>query len=303
MIPIKRIFEYKVTAEYNDASIKTVMKQYFKMSSELIKRLKATEDGITVNGERKYVNYILQSGDTLKLTMRDGKSEFIVPVKIDFEIIYEDEDIMIVNKPAGIATHPSQRHFDDTLANGLMYYFEQKGEERMFRAVNRLDKDTSGLMCIAKNSHAHDRLCKTLHEGFERRYTAITVGEIKEQGTVDAPIGREDESVIKRCITKDGQHAVTHYRPIEVFDNYTLTELRLETGRTHQIRVHMSHIGHPLLGDWLYGREDKALFPRTALHSSYISLMHPVSGENLEFSLPIDEDMQEFLKACSKARE
>ncbi len=295
MIPIKRIFEYTVTDEYASVDIKTVMKKHFNMSSELIKRLKATEDGIVVNGERKHVNYILQNGDVLRLTITEGKSEFIVPVKIDFEIVYEDEDIMIVNKPAGIATHPSQRHFDDTLANGIMYYFEQKGEERTFRAVNRLDKDTSGLMCIAKNSHAHDRLCKTLHESFERRYMAIVEGEIKEAGTVDAPIGRVDESIIQRCITKDGQYAVTHYRPVESFDKYTVIELLLETGRTHQIRVHMSHIGHPLLGDWLYGTEDG--FLRTALHSSYISLIHPVSGEKLEFSIPMAEDMQNFLKA------
>lgn len=292
---MERIFRYTVTDEYNGASIKTVLKRYYCMSSALIKSLKSTENGIAVNGERKHVNFILRKNDLLTLTICEKRSEMIAGVKTDFGIVYEDEDIMIINKPAGIPTHPSIGHFENTLANGLMYYFLSNGEERTFHAVNRLDKDTSGLLCIAKNRYAHNLLCESLHKDFERKYTAIAEGCITEAGTVCAPIGRCDDGIIKRCITKDGQYAVTHYRPLKSFDSYTLVELRLETGRTHQIRLHMSHIGHPLLGDWLYGTEDKALFPRTALHSSYIKLVHPISKEIMEFTAPLPQDMNEFL--------
>lgn len=291
-----RIFEF-IIDEHDEINIKTFLKNNFNASTELIKRLKQTDDGITVNGVRKFVNYVLKNGDRLKIVIPDSKSEMIVPKKIDFEIIYEDEDILIVNKPAGIATHPSHGHFDDTLANGIMYYFENKGEERTFRAVNRLDKDTSGLMCIAKNSYAHDRLCKSLHADFERRYKAIAVGTLTESGTVNASIARENESFIRRCVSDNGQTAVTHYTVMGNYGDYTLLELKLETGRTHQIRLHLSYIGYPLLGDWLYGEENKELFARTALHSSYLSLIHPVTNSRMEFEIPLPEDMRLFLEA------
>lgn len=288
---MERIFYYTAASEGDD--IKTILKQHFKMSTSLIKQLKNTPDGILVNGEHQNVNFILSCGDKLQLTLRDTASPFIVPTPMELDIVYEDEDIMIVNKPAGIPTHPSQGHFTGTLANGVMYYF--KDMDFTFRAVNRLDKDTSGLMCIAKNCYSHARLCETLHRDFVRKYTAIVIGQITDGDTVSAPIERCDASVIKRCVSDTGQYAVTHYTPIKTFADYSLIELSLETGRTHQIRVHMSHIGHPLLGDWLYGAEDKSLFLRTALHSSYIKLAHPVTNRIMEFSLPLAADMAEFL--------
>lgn len=292
---MERIFEYTVTDEYDGANIKTVLKQYYHMSTALIKSLKTSENGIIANGNRQHVNFILHKNDRLTLTIHEERSEMIEPVKTDFGIVYEDEDIMIINKPAGIPTHPSIGHFENTLANGLMYYFLQKGEERTFHAVNRLDKDTSGILCIAKNRYAHNLLCESLHKDFERKYSAIAEGCITESGTICAPIGRCGDGIIKRCITKDGQYALTHYRPLKNFDSYTLVELHLETGRTHQIRLHMSHIGHPLLGDWLYGTEDKSLFARTALHSSYIRLVHPISKKTMEFTAPLPQDMSDFL--------
>lgn len=291
---MNRVFEFRAGAP---VSVNDVLRNNFKMSGTIIKRLKNTENGITVNQKHARTCDILQPGDVLLLTLAEGSSENIVPKKIPFGIVFEDEDIIVIDKPAGVATHPSHNHFDDTLANGLMYYFAQKGEEHVFRAVNRLDKDTSGLMCAAKNAYAHYRLCGGLHEDFERRYTAIAEGEIERPVTIDAPVARCGDGILKRCVSEDGRRAVTHCTPIMRAGGYTLAELRLETGRTHQIRVHMAHIGHPLLGDWLYGREDRTLFPRTALHSSFMSFTHPVTGGRLEFSAPLPPDFQSFIAA------
>lgn len=290
-----RIFEFTIGPGNAGSDINTFLRRRLCMSSAIIKRLKTTDGGITVNGIHSRTNRLLCEGDTLRLRLTEGRSELIEPAPIPFGVVFEDEDIIVINKPAGIATHPSHGHFSDTLANGLMYYFAQKNEEHVFRAVNRLDKDTSGLMCAAKNAYAHFRLCGELHGDFERRYTAILEGRLDRPVTVDAPIARCGDGIIKRCVSPGGRHAVTHCTPIKVFEKYTLAELRLETGRTHQIRVHMSHIGFPLLGDWLYGHEDKDLFPRTALHSSYMSFIHPAGKERLEFSAPLPEDMKTFL--------
>lgn len=289
---MERIFDFIVTDKYDGANIKTVLKQHYNMSTALIKSLKLSENGIIVNGERKHVNAILHTGNKLSLTITEGRSEMIKPIKTEFDIVFEDEDIMIINKPAGIPTHPSVGHYENTLANGLMYYFLSKNEERTFHAVNRLDKDTSGLLCVAKNRYAHNQLCEQLHKRLKRKYIAIVEGAVTEPGTVCAPIARCEEGIIKRCISNDGQYAVTHYQPLKQLGTYTLVELILETGRTHQIRLHMSHIGHPLLGDWLYGTEDKATFPRVALHSSYIGLIHPISRQALEFTAPLPDDMK-----------
>lgn len=292
---MERIFEFTADAEHDGMSINAVLRQYFNMSSSIIKHLKNT-GGISVNGETQRVSYTLSCGEHLRLVLKEGRSELIEPVKIDFGIVFEDEDIIVINKPPGIATHPSHGHFTDTLANGLMYYFAQKNEEHVFRAVNRLDKDTSGLMCAAKNAYAHSRLCTNLHNGFERQYIAIIEGRLDSPITIDAPIARCEEGIIKRCVSADGKHAVTHCTPIKIYNGYTLAELSLETGRTHQIRVHMSYAGFPLLGDWLYGHENRSIFPRTALHSSHMAFTHPVTDKLLEFDAPLPDDMKDFLQ-------
>lgn len=298
---MERILTYKAEKNYIGKNLKTLLKQGFKMSTSLIIVLKRSEDGICVNGERKHVDYVLKDGDEIVLTMRESSSISIEPVKIELEIVYEDEDILIVSKPPHMPTHPSQGHHCDTLANGLAYYFKSKGEDRVFRAVNRLDKDTSGLMAIAKNGHAHARLCGEIKDGeLRRRYTAIVCGDISADGKVDAPIGRADGSAIKREVRADGQRAVTNYRVLKRLGEYTLLDLELETGRTHQIRVHMAHIGHPLLGDWLYGKEDKNLFERQALHSCFISFLQPVTGKRLEFEIKTAPDMQKFVEKLDK---
>ena len=290
---MKRTLEYKITDEYSGCKVEYILKRRLRISGSLIRELKKHPDGILLNGGHIRTIDIADTGDVITVNMYDTQSENIKPQDIPLDIMYEDEDILIINKQPGIPTHPSPGHFDYTLANGVMYHYIQNGENHMFRAVNRLDSGTSGVMCIAKNSYAHARLGGDINtRELRRKYLAIAEGQLTGGGTIDEPIARVD--FIKRAVRPDGQRAVTHYRAVENFGNYTLVELWLETGRTHQIRVHMSHIGHPLLGDWLYGTEDKALFPRQALHSSYLRLIHPVTGEELEFMPPLAADMEKF---------
>lgn len=298
---MKRVLKYIIDEEYGGKTVKDFLIRRCRMSGTLIKGLKSTEDGIMVNGERKFVTHTINRGDELVISIYEDKSENILPIRMDFTNVYEDEDIIIVEKPPNMPTHPSQGNFSNTLANALMYYWNERGEQHTFRAVNRLDKDTSGLMCVAKNSYAHAVLCDEIkNKVLKRRYRAIVCGDVREDGTVDAPIARSGESVIKRCVSADGQNAVTHYKVKERLGKYTVLELELETGRTHQIRVHMSHIGHPLLGDWLYGEENHDLFDRQALHSCYIELIHPISGKKITFNSKMPQDMLNFVKKLRK---
>jgi len=261
-----RVLEYEIPSEYDGANITTVLKQHFKISTNLIKDLKKYKEGIQVNGEHKRVVDLAAKGDILKITIRDTASENIVPTDIPLDIVYEDEDVLVINKPSNMPTHPSMGNYENSLANGVMYYYKSKGEERVFRAVNRLDKDTSGLMAVAKNSYIHARLGEEIQKKeLKRKYMCIVCGDVERDGTVDAPIRRADGSVINRIVAPDGQRAVTHYRVVKRYGEYTLLEMELETGRTHQIRVHMAYIGHPLVGDWLYGTEDHNIAKRQML--------------------------------------
>lgn len=292
-----RVFEYKVDEEYDGKNVITVLKQHFKMSTALIKQLKKEPQGLILNGERVRTIDTVKKGDNFTLTLRDAVSANIIPKNIPLDIVYEDEDILVINKPPNMPTHPSPGHYENTVANAVMYYFLDKGEERVFRAVNRLDKDTSGLMAIAKNKYAHARLAEEIQKGIlMRRYSCIVCGDIDKDGTVDAPIGRASGSVINREVTPEGARAVTRYRVLERLGSYTLLEMELETGRTHQIRVHMAYIGHPLLGDWLYGEENNEIAQRQMLHSCYLRLVHPFTGETFEFDAKMPKDMCNFIE-------
>lgn len=298
-----RIFEYRIAPEYNGENVKTVLKQYFKMSSALIKELKKYEDGIRVNGSHMRVVDTVKTGDLLTITLRDAASENIVPNNIPLNIVYEDEDILIIDKPPSMPVHPSMGNYKNTVANAVMYYFQSRGEDRVFRAVNRLDKDTSGLMAIAKNAYIHARLGEEIQTGeLRRRYLCIVCGDVAGDGTVDAPIKRAEGSVINRIVAADGQRAVTHYRVLKRYGEYTMLEMTLETGRTHQIRVHMAYMGYPLAGDWLYGTEDKQTVPRQMLHSCYLRLLHPVTGEEMEFNSTTSQDMSDFIQKILEKR-
>ena len=295
-----RVLEYEIPSEYDGANITTVLKQHFKISTNLIKDLKKYKEGIQVNGEHKRVVDFVAKGDILKITIRDTASENIVPTDIPLDIVYEDEDVLVINKLPNMPTHPSMGNYENSLANGVMYYYKSKGEERVFRAVNRLDKDTSGLMAVAKNSYMHARLGEEIQKKeLKRKYMCIVCGDVERDGTVDAPIRRADGSVINRIVAPDGQRAVTHYRVIKRYGEYTLLEMELETGRTHQIRVHMAYIGHPLVGDWLYGTEDHNIAKRQMLHSCYLCFTHPITGQIMEFKDEMAEDMRAFIEKLS----
>lgn len=299
MCKTKRRLDFVIDDVFDGTTVENVLRDHFYISGSLIKDLKKYNDGIMLNGQHiRTIDYV-RKGDIITVTIYDGISENIIPSDMDLDIVFEDDDILIVNKPYGMPTHPSKGHFHNTLANGIMAHYKKNGEQHVFRAVNRLDLDTSGLMCIAKNSYSHARLCDGMREGtLTRRYAAIVVGELNSDGVIDAPIMRE--SYLKRCVNEKGQRAVTHYFVKQRYEGYTLVELALETGRTHQIRVHMSYIGYPLLGDWLYGEEDHDLFDRQALHSKYISLIHPVTGERISFMSEIADDMKSFLCGLKK---
>ena len=295
-----RVLEYEIPSEYDGANITTVLKQHFKISTNLIKDLKKYKEGIQVNGEHKRVVDLAAKGDILKITIRDTASENIVPTDIPLDIVYEDEDVLVINKLPNMPTHPSMGNYENSLANGVMYYYKSKGEERVFRAVNRLDKDTSGLMAVAKNSYIHARLGEEIQKKeLKRKYMCIVCGDVERDGTVDAPIRRADGSVINRIVAPDGMRAVTHYRVIKRYGEYTLLEMKHDTGRTHQIRVHMAYIGHPLVGDWLYGTEDHNIAKRQMLHSCYLSFTHPITGQIMDFKDEMAEDMRAFIEKLS----
>lgn len=291
---MKRSITYETEEKYIGRSIKYVLKNKLLMSSALITYLKKSEYGITVNGEPKFVNYILKSGDILKVIIEENGSENIEPVFSELEILYEDEDFLAVSKPSGMPTHTSAGHHKDTLSNAVLYYLNRNGEEHTFHAVTRLDKDTTGVVLVAKNRYSHDLMSGQLRKRqLEKTYAAIVCGRLFGEGIIDENIKRLNDSVIKRTVADDGRRAITYYKSIKVFDNYTLAELKPQTGRTHQIRVHMAHIGHPLVGDGLYGAED-ARAKRHLLHCEKLSFIHPIKKEKIEISAGLPEDFKDF---------
>lgn len=290
---MKRIITYPITAEYDNMTVRAFLEMHGYSHAVLV-LLKKTEESILVNGVWYYVNDRLKEGDSLQITIDEpfGSAQ-IEPVALPFEIVYEDEDILVVNKPAGMPIHPSIHNHDNTLANGVMHYFKEKGQSCTFRCVNRLDKDTTGLTIIAKHALSSAVLSRQMNErAIRRTYVAIVEGITEEAGTINAPIARETDSAITRCVDYEhGETAVTHYKRLKTSDDLSLIELHLDTGRTHQIRVHMKHIGHPLIGDFLY-HPDFTKIKRQALHSCRLEFCHPVTGKALIFNAPLPEDMR-----------
>lgn len=259
-------------------------------STQSLKALKQDAEAIRVNGEPVFLNHVLQLGDQVSVRIRDmGNSDQILPVKLPVDIVYEDEDLLVVNKAAGMPIHPSFGNRDNTLGNALAWYFQEKGVPFVFRCMNRLDRDTSGLTVVAK----HMVSAGMLQGSISREYLAIVKGEVTpEQGTIDAPIGRKESSCLERKIDfSHGERAVTHYRVLEKRSGHSLVLLRLETGRTHQIRVHMEYLGFPLIGDYLY-HPDRTHIQRQALHAYRISFPQPMTGEKLVFTAPLPQDMR-----------
>lgn len=264
-------------------SVHHFLRRHCQVSARLLAKLKRTENGMTVNGQTVRSIDILHAGDVLCLTFPQDQAE-IVPVDLPLTVVYEDETLLAVNKPPAQPVHPVHEHRTDTLANAVMYYRRNRGETYTFRAVNRLDKDTSGLVLVAKNSYAH-----TFLAGHTRkRYVALCEGILTGSGTIDTPIHRQEGSIIVREAGGEGRASVTHYTALETAYGHTLLSLWLETGRTHQIRTHLSSIGHPLAGDDLYGGH-RTVFQRQCLHCAEMQFVHPLRREEITITCPPED--------------
>ncbi|MED1103041.1 RluA family pseudouridine synthase [Bacillus paramycoides] len=253
---------------------------------------------IEVNGEHASVRHKLQAGEELQVFFPvEERSEGMIAENIPLCIVYEDDAVLVMNKGAYMSTIPSREHPSGSVANALLYHYDKQHLASTVHIVTRLDRDTSGLMLIAKNRFVHHLLSKQHQQkGVKRTYEAIVHGMILEEvGTIDAPIGRKADSIIERTVCEDGQRAVTHFKVMESFPNKTRVALELETGRTHQIRVHMAHIGHPLLGDDLYGGQ-RDVMKRQALHSTSLTFYHPILEKEMTFTSSIPDDMQHALR-------
>ncbi len=287
-----RYLEFYVNQEEEGKRVDSILRRHG-LSASAIRRSKRRPHGLLVDGEDIYTSYLVHAGQTVAILCDDKAPSDIVPNKGPVDILYEDEDLLVVDKPAGLAVHPCAGSWEDSLGARLVYYYHTIGLPADFHPVHRLDKGTSGLMVVAKHPAAQHALTAALHSGrFLREYLAVCEGcPSPAAGTIDAPLGRTDTSYIRQEVRPDGKSARTHYQVMEQGDRFSLVRLTLETGRTHQIRVHMAYIGHPLTGDFLYGTEDPALISRPALHSAHLELCQPFTEEKLSFDAPLPKDM------------
>ena len=292
--------EYIIAPQDEGKMLRELLRQDLRLSASLMRRLKTIPDGIMLDGERVTVRAEVHAGQKLSLKTEDSASSPNIEAAAGaLDILYEDSDLLVINKPFGMPVHPSPGHGNDTVANIMAYIAQSEGVAFVFRAVNRLDSGTGGLMCIAKNAHTASLLSAQMGQKAVRRvYEAILVGELEDdRGTIDLPIGLCPGSGIKRCVRDDGETAVTHYRVLERACGLTRAEIELETGRTHQIRVHFSHLGHPVWGDFMYGQEED--MRGWALFSKKLTLRHPRTGEELT----VDATPPEFFDRLMKNAE
>lgn len=268
-------------------------------SRHVITHLKKTECGITKNGIWTYANQKLNAGDVIEIHCIESEtSSGILPVQLPLNIVYEDEDLLVIDKQSDMPIHPSINNYENTLANALMFYYSSQKLSFVYRCINRLDRDTSGLLIIAKNMISGAILSEmSARREIHRQYLAVVEGMLPEYGTIDAPIARASDSAIERCVDPDtGERAITHFRRLKYDstacpDGLSLASVRLETGRTHQIRVHMRHIGHPLIGDFLYNPDYNGPVKRQALHSHTLEFQHPLTKKTMFFTSPLPADI------------
>lgn len=287
--------EYKIIDnKYNN--VKEILKAHYQISDRLLTKLKK-EKRIFLNNQPVYVTEEVKYGDHLKIDMNFVEtSDNIVPTQIKLNIVYEDEYLLVVNKPAHIPVHPSCNYYENSLSNGIKFYFDSINLQRKIRPINRLDKDTSGLVLFAKHEYIQEALIRQMKSNtFQKEYIAILNGTLNEQSrTINAPIARKSGSIMEREISEIGNIAISHLELIKNLENYAEVKYTLETGRTHQLRVHSKYIGHPILGDTLYG-EKSDLIDRQALHAYQIKFIHPISKEHLTLKAPLPQDIKNLI--------
>ena len=268
-------------------------------SGQNLSEIKRMPKSILVNGVHYYMRQELSTGDHLQVRICETKnSEKIPPTNLPLDIIYEDEDLLVLNKPAGMPIHPSLNNYTNSIANALAYYFQSQGKPFIFRCCNRLDRDTSGLTIVSKHLVSGSILSDmTKYREVHREYLAIARGSVTpSEGTIQAPLGRKGGTIIERTVDwEHGEDAVTHYKVVKEAIGHSLVSLRLETGRTHQIRIHMKYLGYPLIGDYLYN-PDMEYMTRQALHSHHMEFTHPITGEHMSFTAPLPEDMARVMQ-------
>ena len=293
-----RILTHTVLPEEEGRMVKGILRGSLQLSYTLLKSLKWRENAILLNGQSVHVNAIVHAGDVVSVALseRTPREDLYCENTAAPNIVYEDEDLLVLNKPAGVAMHPKA---DDAAAPSLAVMLTgYLGEGSVPHFVSRLDKGTSGLLIAAKSGYVHDRLRRALHSSeLRREYRAVAVGQVTPpRGVIDAPIARAEGSLVKRCVAPDGLPSRTEYEVLSYHGELTLLRLAPRTGRTHQLRVHMASLGHPLAGDWLYGTEDRALIARPALHSYALWFTHPLTHTALHFTAPLPEDMEQLIK-------
>lgn len=296
---VPRRISYLIPKDFVGRSVENILKHEMHCASAAIRRGKLIENGITLDNALIFTNAKVKGGELLSIQVGDRVgSPHIIPEKGTLDIVYEDEDILVLNKKAPMPVHPSMGHSTGTLANYVMGYYEDIGLLAGFHCINRLDSGTSGIMMIGKHSHAHEVFGQLLHSNdFERRYLAVCEGIPEPKaGLIDAPIDRVEEALLQRGIFPWGDEARTHYETLKTVGNRSLVSLKLDTGRTHQIRVHMQYIGCPLVGDFLYGKEEKSMPRRFALHATELKVTHPISGENLHLTAPLPPELEALLE-------
>ena len=292
------ILSITIDESLQNISLYKILNTNLKLSKRLITKLKNNKQ-IFCNNKEVFTNYIVKLNDVISVDVDfdENINDNIVPTDINIDIIYEDDSLIAINKPSNMPTHPSCNHFEDTLANALKNYYIKNNINKTIRPINRLDKDTSGIVIFAKNQYIQEHLISQMKANqFEKEYISIVEGKLdNKEGIINLPIARENDSIIKRCVNDLGDNAITKYKVIDeikIDENvYSKLLIKLETGRTHQIRVHMSHIGHPIIGDSLYGNKSN-LINRQALHCFHLSFVHPITNKKISLEAKIPEDIQ-----------
>lgn len=317
------MLDNKLTYVVEVGIIEVKLRDYLKYTENLSGRFiksSGLTGKISVNNKVAKLNHRISSNDVIEIDMKTDEHQNIEPEKMEIDVVYEDIDLIVVNKRPGIVVHPTRGYPSGTLANGVLYYFKERDEKCIVRLVSRLDMDTSGLIIIAKNQFSHMALARDMHnqdmnskdpdvkdaniKTFEKSYMAVVHGNMENKsGTIDLPIGNPNKESARREVWEDGQRSITHYEVVESFKNGDLLKVTLETGRTHQIRVHLSHIGHPLYGDSLYGVSESQYIDRQALHAYKLIIPHPRTGEKLILQSKLPEDINNLINKLKSETE